>query len=141
MSATDFPNAFHRKKLQSDFLCNAVHQACVEPWGGEHDFTAIVMRAYASCGRDVIATVYRLRVVIATPRIEVGDFRCNAGLIGNLRCQAPTFIEVPGFHNLRHRLLLDNSQRGPHIRADLGHSNFFMGLVFSFRSLSCREEL
>jgi hypothetical protein len=41
----------------------------------------IVMRVCQSCGRDVIATVYRLRVVIATPRIELGDFRCNAGLI------------------------------------------------------------
>src|SRR5580704_9943240 len=36
--------------------------------------------------------------------------------------------------------LLDKSQRGPHIRAGFGPSNFFNELVFSFRSLSCRGE-
>jgi len=38
---------------QSDFFCIAVIKR-VEPWGGEHEFTAIVMRAFASCGRDLI---------------------------------------------------------------------------------------
>jgi hypothetical protein len=49
--------------------------------GGEHEFTAILMRACARCSRDEIETVYRLRVVIETPRIELGDFPCNAGLV------------------------------------------------------------
>ena len=51
-----------------------------EPWGGEHEFTAIVMSACASCGRDEIETVHRLRVVIETPRIELGDFGATLAL-------------------------------------------------------------
>jgi hypothetical protein len=68
-----------RRKLAISFRFATRYQACVN--GGEHEFTAIVMRACASSGRDVIATLYRLRVVMATPRIGLGDFRCYAGLI------------------------------------------------------------
>jgi hypothetical protein len=75
-----FQTGFTAKTRNFVSLCDALSTAR-EPWGGEHEFTAIVMRACASCSRDVIATVYRLRVVIATPRIELGEFRCNAGLI------------------------------------------------------------
>jgi hypothetical protein len=47
-------------------------QACVEPsGGGEHQFKEIAIKACASCGRDEIETVYRLSVVIETPRIEL----------------------------------------------------------------------
>ena len=46
--------------------------------GGAHEFSALVVGASASCGRDLIATVYRLRVAIATPRIELGDLPRNA---------------------------------------------------------------
>jgi hypothetical protein len=54
------------------FRLHRFSQACVEPsGGGEHEFTAIAMRACASCGRDEIETVYCLRVVIETPRIEL----------------------------------------------------------------------
>jgi hypothetical protein len=73
----------------------------VEPWGGgEHEFTVIAMRACASCSCDVITTVYRLGVVIATPRIELSAFRCNAGLIEIYVAKPPTFIEISAFHNL-----------------------------------------
>jgi hypothetical protein len=78
MSATDFPNAFRLEKLQSDFHCIAVIQRAWSRGGGEHEFTAIVKRACASCGRDLIATLYRLRVVIASPRIEIRRFPCTA---------------------------------------------------------------
>jgi len=43
---------------------------------------------------------HRLRVVIATPGIELGDFRCNAGVIEICVAKPPTFREVSGFHNL-----------------------------------------
>jgi hypothetical protein len=87
-----------------------------EPWGGgEYDFAAIVMEACASWGRDVIATVYRLRVVIATPRIELSR---NAGLI---EICVPDAAAQAGDADCRFRaspihgceLLLDESQCGP----------------------------
>jgi hypothetical protein len=78
------------------------------------------MGASASWARDVIATVYRLRVVIATPRIELNDFSCNADLIETCIGKPSTLVEVYGFHNLRHRLLADNSQGGPHVRDSFG---------------------
>jgi len=63
-------------------FCVAVASSlCVKRWSRRMTSAFIVMRVCRSCGRDVIATVYRLRVVIATPRIELGDFRCNTGLI------------------------------------------------------------
>jgi hypothetical protein len=53
------------------FRLHRCSQAGVEPTGGgEHEFTAIAMKACASCGRDEIETVYCLRVVMETPRIE-----------------------------------------------------------------------
>ena len=38
--------------------------------GGKYEFKEIAINASASCGRDEIETVYCLRVVIETPRIE-----------------------------------------------------------------------
>jgi len=75
MFQTGFPAKTRNLVSLRDALSTAL-----EPWGGEHEFTAMVMRACASCGRDVIATLYRLRVVIATPRIELGDFRATLAL-------------------------------------------------------------
>jgi hypothetical protein len=77
----------------------------------------IVMRVCRSCGRGVIATVYRLRVVIATPPIELGDFRCNTGLIEICVPDATQAGHVDcGFRlppTLGCGLLLDESQCGP----------------------------
>ena len=67
ISATDCPNLFHGMKVQSDFLCITVIKRARS---SQHEFTALVMRACAGCRRVVIATPYRLRVAIATPRIE-----------------------------------------------------------------------
>ena len=70
ISAIDYPNAFHLKPSSSDFSLHRCYQAFTEPWSGEHEFIAIVMRACARCCRDLIATIYRLRVVITTRRMN-----------------------------------------------------------------------
>jgi len=93
------------------------------------------MRACASCGRDVIATLYRLRVVIATPRIELGDFCCNAGLIEICVPDAAQAGHVDCGFRLPRSMAVDycsmrvNADR----RSDpaVGPAHFFDQLIFS----------
>lgn len=82
--ASEVPNGFTRGKLHSHFVF-AVASSFAWSGGAVRMMisTFIVMRSAGVFGGDVIATVYRLRVVIATSQIEVelGDFRCKAGPI------------------------------------------------------------
>jgi len=77
MSATDCPNAFHLENCSLIPLRIAVIN---HAW----DRGEASMKIHCDCdggvcklGRDVIATVYRLGVAIATPRIELGGYCCH----------------------------------------------------------------
>jgi hypothetical protein len=58
-----------------------------------------VMRAFAGCVCDVIATPYRLRVAIATPRIEDQTISV-ATMTRSARHPASTIYEVD-YHSIR----------------------------------------
>src|ERR1700756_1966027 len=66
-----FQTCFNRKDCRlaaSALLFSSVRGAV---WRGKNEFKEIAINASASCGRDEIETVYCLRVVIETPRIEL----------------------------------------------------------------------
>jgi hypothetical protein len=144
VSANDVPNRFHRENSQSHFASRRAINRARSLGGGEHEFTAIVMRACGSCRRDEIETVYRLRVVIETPRIELADFRCNAGLVdicvpdaaqaGHIDCGFRLSQSMAvGYCSIR------VNPDDPTWLSDLPTS--LTSLYSLVRSLSCRKEL
>ena len=92
----------------------------------------------------VIATVYRLHVVIATPRIELGEFRCNAGLIeicvpdaaqgGHVDCG----FRLPQSMAVEYCSIRVSGPDDPTRPSDLPTS--LTSLYSLVRSLSCRKE-
>ena len=87
-----------------------------------------VMRAFAGCVCDVIATPYRLRVAIATPRIEDQTISL-ATMTRSARHPASTIYDVD-CHSIR-----DDAKTRPSRLRNRPRSQ--MSPIF-FRSLSCR---
>jgi hypothetical protein len=95
MSATDFPNVF-TSETAGWFRLHRCSQACVEPYGpGEREFQRFCEEGMCSCGRDEIETVYCLRVVIETPRIELAISVATQALLKSALASHARFARFP----------------------------------------------
>jgi hypothetical protein len=73
-----------------------------------------------SCGRDEIETVYCLRVVIETPRIESAISVATLALLKSALASYGRSARFPASQFMT-STVARKSQRGPHIRPDFGH--------------------